>query len=100
MLVAGEASGDHHAAALIRELKKQAPKAEFFGLGGAEMRAAGMELRLDLAQKSVIGIVEVAKHFNFFRMAFHMAVRLLVDEKPDLLILIDYPGFNLRLAAI
>lgn len=98
MLVAGEASGDHHGAALIRELKRQAPKARLFGFGGAEMARSGMDLRLDLAEKSVIGFVEVLKHLGFFRKAFGLAVKLLKEEKPDLLILIDYPGFNLRLA--
>jgi lipid-A-disaccharide synthase len=98
MLVAGEASGDQHGAALIRELKRRSPKARVFGLGGAEMARAGMDLRLDLAEKSVIGLVEVLKHVDFFRRAFHLAVKLLEEERPDLLILIDYPGFNLRLA--
>jgi lipid-A-disaccharide synthase len=98
MLVAGEASGDHHGAALVGQLKRLAPGAKIFGLGGQAMAAAGMDLKLDLAKNSVIGFVEVLKHFNFFRKAFHLAVRLLEDEKPDLLILIDYPGFNLRLA--
>ncbi len=99
MLVAGEASGDHHGAGLIRELKKAAPDAEIFGLGGEQMRRAGMRLHLDLAKNSVIGFVEVLKHLGFFRRAFGMALGLIRNEKPDLLILIDYPGFNLRLAA-
>jgi lipid-A-disaccharide synthase len=98
MLVAGEASGDHHAAALIREIRRQSPKAQCFGLGGLEMQAAGMDLKLNLASHGVIGFVEVLKHFAFFRQAFNLALSLLGNERPDLLILVDYPGFNLRLA--
>lgn len=95
MFVAGETSGDHHAAAVIAALKG---KAQCFGLGGPAMRKAGMRLDLDLASRSVIGFVEVLKHFGYFRRAFGLALRLLKDEKPDLLVLVDYPGFNLRLA--
>ena len=98
MFVAGEASGDHHAAALIREIKRLRPKAQCIGFGGAEMMRAGMRLDLDLASKGVIGLVEVLKHAAYFRRAFKQAEALLRHEKPDLLVLIDYPGFNLRLA--
>src|SRR5262245_2236172 len=96
MFVAGETSGDHHAAAAIAALKG---KARCFGLGGPAMRAAGLRLDLDLASRSVIGFVEVLKHFGYFRRAFKLAEGLLRDQRPDLLVLVDYPGFNLRLAA-
>jgi len=96
MFVAGETSGDHHAAALITALGRQA---DCFGLGGPAMQAAGMRLDMDLASRSVIGFVEVLRHFFYFRRAFALGRRLLVEEKPDLLVLVDYPGFNLRLAA-
>ena len=96
MFVAGETSGDHHAAAVVQALGK---RAFCFGLGGPAMAAAGMRLDLDLASRSVIGFVEVLKHFNYFRRAFAQAGRLLGEERPDLLVLVDYPGFNLRLAA-
>lgn len=99
MLVAGEASGDQHGAELLRALRKARPRVRCFGLGGAAMRAAGLRLDLDLASRGVIGFVEVLKHLGYFRRAFKQAVRLLEQERPDLLILIDYPGFNLRLAA-
>jgi lipid-A-disaccharide synthase len=96
MWVAGETSGDHHAAAAIEALRG---KAQSFGLGGPAMQKAGMRLDLDLASRSVIGFVEVLKHAGYFRRAFRLAEALLRDEKPDLLVLVDYPGFNLRLAA-
>ena len=98
MFVAGEASGDHHAAAMIREIKRKSPKTRVFGLGGAEMEAAGMELKLDLASRGVIGFVEVLKHLGFFFKAMGLAEQLLKNQKPDLLVLVDYPGFNLSLA--
>jgi lipid-A-disaccharide synthase len=98
MFVAGETSGDHHAAAAIAALRNKHPSLQCFGLGGPAMQAAGLRLDLDLASRSVIGFIEVLKHFGYFRRAFALAERLLRDEKPDLLVLVDYPGFNLRLA--
>ncbi len=96
MFVAGETSGDHHAAAVLRAV---GARAECFGLGGPEMAAAGMRLDLDLAGRSVIGFVEVLRHLPYFLKALALAERLLRTERPDLLVLVDYPGFNLRLAA-
>ncbi len=98
MFVAGEASGDHHAAELIKALRQRAPGMKFFGFGGQAMRQAGLRLDLDLTGHAVIGFVEVLKHFGFFRRAFRQALKLILDESPDLLVLVDYPGFNLRLA--
>ncbi len=100
MLVAGETSGDHHGAQLVSALRRARPKAVFFGLGGDALRRAGMRLDLDLASHAVIGFVEVLKHLPFFWWAFRLAVASLKNERPDLLILIDYPGFNLRLAKV
>jgi lipid-A-disaccharide synthase len=96
MFVAGETSGDHHAAAAVAALGS---RARCFGLGGPAMKKAGMRLDLDLASRSVIGFVEVLKHAGYFRRAFKLAEGLLRGEEPDLLVLVDYPGFNLRLAA-
>src|SRR5665213_190712 len=95
MFVAGETSGDHHAAAVLRALGK---RARCFGLGGPAMQGAGMRLDMDLAGRSVIGFVEVLRHAFYFRKAFALGRRLLAQERPDLLVLVDYPGFNLRLA--
>ena len=96
MLAAGEASGDLHGASLVRELKKKG--AFVFGLGGSRMQDAGMRLDLDLASHAVIGFVEVIKNFGFFYSAMQQAVELLKKEQPDVLVIIDNPGFNLRLA--
>lgn len=96
MFVAGETSGDHHAAAVVRALGR---RADCYGLGGPAMAAAGLRLDMDLASRSVIGFVEVLKHIGYFWRANALAERLLERDRPDLLVLVDYPGFNLRLAA-
>lgn len=98
MLIAGEASGDLHGAELVRELKRQKPGIKLFGLGGPRMAKASMRLDLDLASRSVIGFIEVVKDFQYFRRAFRLAQNLWLKEKPDLVVPIDYPGFNLRFA--
>jgi len=98
MFIAGEASGDMHGAAMIRALYKKRKSISCFGFGGRQMKQAGMELIVDLSQKSVIGFVEVLKHWGFFKRSFDIAIKLLEKRKPAVLVLIDYPGFNLRLA--
>jgi len=96
-IVAGETSGDQHVARVIEELKIHHDIA-FSGIGGPKMKAAGVDLIFDLAKYSVTGITEVITHFTMIRQAFHKIKKHLMDKKPDLLILVDYPGFNLRLA--
>ena len=98
LMVAGEASGDLHGAGVIRALKEQLPGVEVFGIGGPRMRAAGMETLFDISQTAVIGFTEVVKHLRFFRRMFHQMKALARQRHPDLAILIDYPGFNLRFA--
>ncbi len=100
MIVAGEASGDIYGADLAREAFKIDPDIHFFGIGGARMREAGVETLVDSADMAVVGLVEVLKHFNVISNAFLKLKKILLDDHPDLLILIDYPGFNLRLAKI
>lgn len=100
VIVAGEESGDRHAADLIRELNLTHPAIEFSGIGGQHMRSAGVELISDLARFGVTGLTEVFKYFWIIRRAFKSIEAHLIKTKPDLLILVDYPGFNLRLARI
>lgn len=100
MIVAGEASGDIYGADLAREALKLDPDLLFLGIGGARMREAGVETLVDSAEMAVVGLVEVLKHFKVISAAFLKLKKILLDEPPDLLILIDYPGFNLRLAKI
>jgi lipid-A-disaccharide synthase len=96
MLIAGEASGDLLAAELVSALRSQLPDAQFFGAGGAKMSAAGVELAFDLTQHSVIGISDVLKKYFEFRRLFHQLLALAIERKPDVVIGVDFGGFNLR----
>lgn len=98
ILVAGEASGDMHGAHLVRAIQEIAPLTKFAGLGGPKMRACGVELYQDLTKMAVVGFWEVIKHYGKIRKAFHLILEKITSIKPDAVILIDYPGFNLRLA--
>jgi lipid-A-disaccharide synthase len=100
MIVAGEASGDIYGAGLIKAVHAIDPTFRFFGIGGARMREAGAETMADSADMAVVGLVEVLKHFDVIAPAFLTLKRILQNDPPDLLILIDYPGFNLRLAKV
>ncbi|MFA7061156.1 MAG: lipid-A-disaccharide synthase [Pedobacter sp.] len=100
MIVAGEASGDIYGADLAREALKLDPNLHFFGIGGARMREVGIEILVDSADMAVVGLVEVLKHFDVISTAFLKLKKILLNDRPDLLILIDYPGFNLRLAKV
>ena len=96
MLIAGEASGDLLAAELAAALRGQLPDAGFLGAGGAKMSAAGVELAFDLTQHSVIGITDVLKNILKFRQLFQQLLALAIERKPDVIIGVDYGGFNLR----
>ncbi|MDD2501116.1 MAG: lipid-A-disaccharide synthase [Geobacter sp.] len=100
MIVAGEASGDIYGAGLVRAVQAADPAFSFFGIGGPRMREAGCETLVDSADMAVVGLVEVLKHFDVIASAFLKLKKILLENPPDLLILIDYPGFNLRLAKI
>jgi lipid-A-disaccharide synthase len=99
VLVAGEASGDLHAGALAAELRRRAPELALAGIGGDRMRAAGVELLEHSDRLAVMGFVEVLKHVP----AHYALLRRLTDRLRNgtvaLLVLVDYPGFNLKLAA-
>lgn len=98
MLVAGEASGDLHGAALCRALRAQASGVRVFGLGGSQMAGAGMELLADIRETAVIGFSEVVRRLPAIRRIYRRLVAALVNERPDVVVLIDFPGMNLRLA--
>jgi len=115
MLIAGEASGDLLAAELVQALKEKsiarsqddsadvqplrtALTPQFFGAGGPRMTAAGVELAFDLTQHSVIGISDVIKKLAQFRQLFRQLLRLAIERQPDVIIGVDYGGFNLRFA--
>jgi len=100
MIVAGEASGDIYGADLAAEAHTLDPQLHFLGIGGARMREAGVETLVDSADMAVVGLVEVLKHFGVIAAAFLKLKQILLHDPPSLLILIDYPGFNLRLAKV
>jgi len=100
MIVAGEASGDIYGADLAREAHRLDPQLHFFGIGGQRMREAGVQTMVDSADMAVVGLVEVLKHFDVISAAFLKLKKILREDPPALLVLIDYPGFNLRLAKV
>lgn len=96
MIIAGEPSGDLHGGRLVEELKRVSPELEIFGVGGDRMQAAGMELVYHIRDFSVMGFWEVLGHLPFIRKAMDRLEALLSERRPDVVVLIDYPGFNLR----
>lgn len=97
-LIACEASGDSHGAELLRELKKIDPEVACLGLGGPQMRAAGMSLLKDMTEISALGLGDVLRRYFLYRKIFYEALEALERFQPDALILIDSPAFNLRFA--
>jgi lipid-A-disaccharide synthase len=100
MIVAGEASGDIYGADLVREAHRLDDGLAFLGIGGQRMREAGVRTIVDSADMAVVGLIEVLKHFDVISAAFLQLKKILREDPPELLILIDYPGFNLRLAKV
>ncbi len=100
MIVAGEASGDAHAAALVRALRAAAPEIQFdfFGSTGAQMRATGVDPVVRRDDLSILGLWEIARALPKFWRAFGELKRAAAERKPDAIILVDWPDFNLRLA--
>ncbi len=99
MIIAGEASGDLHGARVVEAIRQWEPDLFFFGIGGEALKAAGVKILVEAAALSVVGITEVfAKLPNLLR-GMRCAKRALKQLKPDLLILIDFPDFNLHVAA-
>ena len=97
-LVAGELSGDAHGASLMRALKTKVEDLEFCGAGGPEMQSLACGPFLEWTRHAVVGLWEVVKNYGYFRREFHRMIREISDIQPLAVILIDYPGFNLRLA--
>jgi lipid-A-disaccharide synthase len=108
MLIAGEPSGDLLAAELVKAIKwetggshatRHTPHAvQFFGAGGAKMAEAGVELAFDLTQHSIIGLWEAVKHYGKFKRLFDQLVTLAFERRPDVIVCVDFSGFNRRFA--
>ena len=97
-IVAGEASGDLHASEVVRELKVLDPSLETFGIGGDLLAAEGMRILHHAREMGIVGLFNVLRNYPMFRRIFDDTVGALRAEKPDAVMLVDYPGFNLRLA--
>ncbi|MBI3586792.1 MAG: lipid-A-disaccharide synthase [Ignavibacteriales bacterium] len=100
MIIAGEASGDLHGSGVVRELKHLSPNIEIFGVGGENMKREGMELTYHINELNFMGFVEVLKHLPVIKSVQRTLEELLKLRKPEVVVFIDYPGFNLRFAPI
>ena len=96
--IAGEASGDLHGGNIIKEIKKEHPHSSFLGVGGPKMEKEGMRSIVSLEKLAVLGFWEVFKNLSFFLKLKKEVVSHILKNNPDKVILIDYPGFNLKIA--
>ena len=98
LVIAGEHSGDQHAATMVRELRVQRPGFSVVALGGPELAKAGVQVLHDMTASSVVGCVEGLKNYPIFKALFDETLRWIAEHKPRAICFVDYPGFNLRLA--
>ncbi|MDI3279745.1 MAG: lipid-A-disaccharide synthase [Bacillota bacterium] len=98
MISAGETSGDLHGAYLARALRELVPEVQLFGMGGPQMRQAGVELLFDPTSLSTVGFWEALRSYRALKSALALLERALAQNRPDVLVVIDFPGFHLRLA--
>jgi len=98
LVVAGEHSGDQHAAKVVADLLATRPGLRIAAFGGPRLRAAGAQLLFDMTTFSAVGIVEILSAYPFYRRLFNRMVDWTLQWKPKVVVLVDYPGLNLRLA--
>lgn len=98
MMLAGEASGDAHAAEIVESLRARQPEIRFSGMGSKAMARAGVEVFFDSSIIAVVGLIEVLRHWGDIRRAMALVRARLEQTRPDLLVLVDYPEFNLKMA--
>lgn len=100
MIVAGEASGDAHAAKLVRAFRAVSPESnfDFFGAAGEQLRAVGVEAIVEADNLSIVGLTEIGRALPMFLKAFRDLKHAAIERKPDAVILVDFPDFNLKLA--
>ncbi|HVT45549.1 MAG TPA: lipid-A-disaccharide synthase [Thermoanaerobaculia bacterium] len=97
-IVAGEASGDLHASAVVHELRKLDPDIEMFGFGGDLLAAEGMTILHHVSELGIVGLFNVLRHLSMFRRVFDQLLSEIARQRPDAVLLVDYPDFNLRVA--
>ncbi len=100
LIVAGESSGDLYGAQLVEAMASLSPEVKFYGIGGKEMERRGVNLLFSSSELAVVGITEVVEKMGHIWRAWREMRRFIVDHTPHLAVLIDYPGFNLRLARV
>ncbi|MEK6538614.1 MAG: lipid-A-disaccharide synthase, partial [Nitrospirota bacterium] len=100
LMIAGEASGDIYGAELARHLLKIIPGLKITGIGGSRMRSTGVDILCDMSDISVVGLSEILPRLRAIKNAFNVVSKLIRSGGTDLVILIDYPGFNIRLAGV
>lgn len=98
LIIAGEHSGDEHAAELLKELLALRPELKVAALGGKKLQEAGAQLLWDMTESSVVGLLEVLKNYSFFKELFNAILDWIKTYNPKTICFVDYPGFNLRLA--
>lgn len=98
MVLTGEPSGDFHAGPLIKALKQLRPGSRFSGIGGPAMKTQGADVFFPIEKLSAMGLIQVIRQFSTIKQAFRLVKHQIRTHKPDLVVLIDYPGFNLRVA--
>lgn len=97
-VLAGETSGDTHAAALLADLQSRRPDLQISGLGGPKLHALSPAIEDWTHEAAVVGLWDVLRRYGYFRQKFQQALDRITREKPDAVLFVDYPGFNLRLA--
>lgn len=100
LIIAGEASGDLHGANLVNELRREAPSLTCFGVGSKRMRDAGVRMLADASEISVVGATEVLTHIGAIYRVYSRLKSFLKEDRPDLLVLIDFPDFNIMLGKV
>jgi lipid-A-disaccharide synthase len=100
LIIAGEASGDLHGANLVNELRRKAPSLTYFGVGSKRMRDAGVRMLADASEISVVGVTEVLTHIGAIYRVYSRLKSFLKEDRPDLLVLIDFPDFNIMLGKV
>ena len=100
LIVAGESSGDLYGAQLVEAMASLFPQVKFYGIGGTEMKKKGVNLLCSSSELAVVGITEVLGKMGHIWRAWKEMKRFIVEQRPHLAVLIDYPDFNLRLAKV
>lgn len=98
LIIAGETSGDTLGAHLALAIKQQQPNATLIGFGGDQMQRAGVDIQMHCKDLAIVGLIEAIKKWRVIRRAFQCIRTIFDTQRPQLVILIDYPGFNLRVA--